>query len=159
MTDNTSELYIFKVRMLEFIDELIEQFPHEPSFIMIRIFVCDKIPTQTVLGRFMKECLPYKEYVFKKDANFFLYSDFMYEKYSSNVGEERISNFRNLWESNKLDQDDKEAVWKWLALFIKLAQSYYDKFGCVEGWEFSLDSEIDNIKIEVDKFNKSNLLK
>lgn len=159
MTDNTRELYIFKVRMLEFIDELIEQFPYEPSFIIIRVFVCDKIPIQTVLGRFMKECLPYKEFVLNKDDNFFLYSDFMYEKYSLDVGEDNISNFRKLWESDKLDKEDKEAVWKWLALFIKLSKNYYDKFGCVEGWEFSLDTEVNNINTEVDKFNTSALVK
>jgi hypothetical protein len=143
--DDTQELYNFKTRMLQFIDELIEQFPSEPSFIIIRIFVSDKIPVKDVLGRFMKECLPYRDLIKSRNEDFFLYSDFMFEKYASQVGTDEIKHFRKMWESDIMDEDDKNAVWLWLNMFIRLATKYYDNHGCIDAWEFNLEKECENV--------------
>lgn len=143
--DDTQELYNFKTRMLEFIEELIRQFPQEPSFIIIRIFVSDKIPVKDVLGRFMKECLPYKDLIKSRNAEFFLHSDFMFEKYSSQVGTDEIKHFRDMWDSDMMDDDDKNAVWLWLNMFIRMANKYYDKHGCIDDWQFNLEEECKNV--------------
>ena len=63
---------------LKFLDELIQLFPTEPSFIIIRIFVNDKIPVKDVIGRFMKECLPVSRALKERKDDFFVYSDLLF---------------------------------------------------------------------------------
>ena len=67
----------FKDQMVKFLDELIEKFYDEPAFILIRIFVKDKIPVTAVLGRFMKECLQYKSLVETRNDKLFTDSGFL----------------------------------------------------------------------------------
>ena len=144
MTDDASKLQHlieFKNKMVQFLDELIIQFPEEAAFIFIRIFVKDKIPVQDVLGRFMRDCLPYKKFIQEKNDLFFLNSDIIYNTYASEVGQDEMNKFKDLWIGGKLDDEDKEAIWAWMKLFFKLSISYYKKFGCVEGWEFNLENE------------------
>jgi hypothetical protein len=131
----------FKTQMLRFIDELIQLFPHEPSFIIIRIFVNDKIPVKDVIGRFMLECLPVARAVTDRNDKFFIYSDFIYEKYAKDVGDDEIQNFRKIWESEVLDDENKNVIWKWLDMFMLISKKYYEAFGCVEDWEFDLKQE------------------
>jgi hypothetical protein len=140
MADELKYLMTFKEEMIKFIDELIDLFNTEPSFILIRIFVSDKIPTKDVLGRFMKECLPYYQYVKDRNSDFFVYSDFIYEQYVEDVGDDNLKNFRTLWESSVMTDEIKDIVWQWLDFFIELSLKYYNKFNCVEGWEFDLNS-------------------
>ena len=81
MSNEANELgYLidFKEQMVKFLDELIIQFPEEAAFYFIRIFVKDKIPVQDVLGRFMRDCLPYRKFIQEKNDLFFLNSDIIY---------------------------------------------------------------------------------
>ena len=48
----------FRDQMIRFLDELIEQFPSESQFIIIRIFFKDKIPVEDIIGNFIKQVLP-----------------------------------------------------------------------------------------------------
>ena len=132
----------FKNQMIKFLDELRIIFPHEPSFIIIRIFVNDKIPVKDVIGRFMKECLPFTRAVTDRKDDFFVYSDFIFEKYAQDIGKDEIQNFRELWESDVLDEENKEVIWRWLDMFMLIAQRYYDTFGYVEDWEFDLETDM-----------------
>ena len=137
----------FKTQMVNFLDELVEQFPEEPTFVLIRIFVNDKIPIQDVLGRFIRDCLPYKNYVAKKDDKFFLESDVIYQHSVSEAEcEDEANKFRDLWKSNRLDDDDRVVIWDWFILFFKIAEGYYNKFGSVDGWEVDLEEEIEKIE-------------
>jgi hypothetical protein len=135
----------FKTQMLNFLDELIVLFPLEPSFIIIRIFVNDKIPVKDVIGRFMLECLPVSRAVKDRNDKFFIYSDFIYAKYVEDVGDQEIKNFRKLWESDVLDDENKDVIWRWLDMFMLISKKYYDSFGSVEDWEFDLEKDTDNM--------------
>ena len=134
----------FKTQMVNFIDELIEQFPQEAAFVLIRIFIKDKIPAEDVLGRFMRDCLPFKDFIDNKDETFFLNSDIIYQSYANDTSgeDDEVNRFRELWRSNQLDDDDREVIWSWMNLFFKLAISYYKKYGYVRGWEFDLDASV-----------------
>ena len=145
MSNEANELgYLidFKEQMVKFLDELIIQFPEEAAFYFIRIFVKDKIPVQDVLGRFMRDCLPYRKFIQEKNDLFFLNSDIIYNTYASEVGQDKMNKFKDMWTSGKLDGEDKECIWAWMKLFFRLSISYYNKFGCVDGWEFNLEEEV-----------------
>lgn len=129
-------LQTFKKQIIQFLDELIQQFPQESEFLIIRIFVKDQIPLGDVLGRFIKECLSFHQSVLDKDEKFFLESDLIVNALGGNeMGYEVMNRIKQLWKSDRLDKDDREMIWAWLALFFKIARKYKDTYGSVAGWE------------------------
>ena len=148
MSSQIQYLKSFKDQMVTFLDELIEKFYDEPAFILIRIFVKDKIPVTAVLGRFMKECLQYKSLVDDRNDKLFTDSDFLCRTYGDQLGQEHIDKLKDIWVNPKyLDKDDRKIIWEWMDLFFKLSYNYYKKFGPVEEWEFDLDEQIKNLKL------------
>jgi hypothetical protein len=123
----------FRDQLVIFLDELIEQFPYEGDFVLIRIFIKDQLPIYDVIGRFIRDLLPLKKQVQKRDSEFFIQNTFLYT--SASIGEDKINYFKNLWLSDKLDDTDRETIWKWMDLFISIADKYYKKFGYVQNWE------------------------
>ena len=129
-------LQTFKTQIINFLDELIQQFPNEHEFIIIRVFVKDQIPLADVLGRFIKMCLPFQEQIDNRDEAFFLESDLISNALGgSAIGTEVMNKLKGLWRSNNLDNDDREMIWTWMSLFFQIASKYKSKYGFVEGWE------------------------
>jgi hypothetical protein len=153
MTTEYDYIKGFKEQMVEFLDQLMDMFPTDGSFILIRVFVNDKIPVTAVIGRFMRDCLKYHELVEKRDGSLFLSKDFMYNSYGEEIGIEQIDRFKDIWEK-ELDDEDKEMVWRWMDVFFKLSMNYYRRFGPVEDWEFDLEEEKQKIKNQEKKFTR-----
>ena len=126
-------MYEFRNQLINFLDELIEQFPEESDLYIIRIFMKDQIPVYDVLGRYIRDLLPLKKIVDKRDESFFLQNDILYEQ--SGVAIDKVNNFRQLWLSDKLDDNDREVIWKWMDLLNNISAKYYTKFGYIQGWE------------------------
>ena len=121
----------FRDQLTTFLDELIEQFPEESDFVVIRIFIKDQLSISDVIGRFIRDVLPLKQKIIDKDESFFIDNDFIY---SAAIGS-KVNHFKNLWKSDKMDDNDRKVVWNWMSLFIKIADTYYQKFGVIPGWE------------------------
>ena len=118
-------LISFRDHMVSFLDELIDQFPLEAAFILIRIFVKDQIPLADVLGRFIKECLPHHEEIKNKNEAFFLESDIIVNALGgSKIGIEVMDKLKSLWRSERLDNDENS----WSVLF--------DLGGFFNRWEY-----------------------
>ena len=98
----------FREQLVNFLDEIIEQFPMESDFVLIRMFIKDQIPVNDILGRFIKEILPLKEYVKNRDEVFFLDNQILYT--GGNINLEKIDHFKTLWKSDLLDKDDRETI-------------------------------------------------
>lgn len=129
-------LQTFKNQIINFLDELIQQFPNQAEFVIIRVFVKDQIPLADVLGRFIKECLDFHDQIKQKDEKFFLESDIIVNALGGNqMGLDVMDKLRELWRSESLDQEDRDMVWRWLDLFFNIAQKYKTKYGYVPGWE------------------------
>jgi hypothetical protein len=126
-------MYEFRNQLINLLDELIEQFPEESDLVIIRIFLKDQIPVYDVLGRYIRDLLPLKDQILKKDSDFFLNNCILYTH--AQVSENRVNHFKELWLSNKLDENDREMIWKWMNLLTKIADQYYKNFGYINGWE------------------------
>ncbi len=126
----------FRIQIVKFLDELIDQFPEScAEFVIIRIFVKDQIPLADVLGRFISEVLPFKKVIKKRDSDFFLESRVIYDAVGgSQAGADNVNQLKILWESERLDDEDRETIWKWMDLFVLLAERYFKKYGAVAGW-------------------------
>ncbi len=113
----------FKNSLVSFIDELIEAFPREPDLIILRIFLKDQIPIEDVMNKFIyainKNEQELKKYIKDRNELFFLESDVF-----ESISKSKAINFKKLWRSGNLDDDEKLAVWKWIDSFVILSERY-----------------------------------
>ena len=122
----------FRNQLVNFLDELIEQFPMEGDFVLIRMFIKDQVPVTDILGRFIQDLLPLHDVVKKRNEQFFLENTILYT--GAHVKSDKVDHFKELWKSKNLDDGDRNIIWEWMDLFMKIAGSYYTKFGQIEGW-------------------------
>jgi hypothetical protein len=123
----------FRNQLVTFLDELIDQFPQEGDFVIIRIFIKDQIPIADVIGRFIRDLLPLREQVNVRDEKFFLQNTLLYT--GASVATDKVNHFKHLWLSEQLDDKDRAIIWEWMDVFISLAGKYHKNFGPVRGWE------------------------
>lgn len=136
MNEESNKLVLmkkFRDQLVTFLDEIIEQFPTESDFVLIRMFIKDQIPVHDILGRFIRDILPLKERVEKRDETFFMNNTLLYT--GGNISSDKINHFQKLWKSDKLDVEDRETIWNWMECFIKISDCYFQKYGYINGWE------------------------
>ena len=110
----------FRSNLVSLLDELIEQFPQEGDLVVLRIFICDQVPIVDIMGMFSKRVLPLKDMVKQRNASFFLENDVLFDQ----VNISKVSYFKELWASDKLDAEDRDTIWRWFDLFVSLAERY-----------------------------------
>jgi hypothetical protein len=120
MSSRIQILTEFKSSLVNFLDELIEQFPEEGDLIVLRIFLNDQVPIEDVMNTFVNRLLPLKEIVKKRDESFFLNNNILFEK----LNKDKVNHFKTLWTSSKLDNDDRDVIWSWYDLFVSIAERY-----------------------------------
>ena len=113
-------LRIFKDNLVKFLDALVSQLPTETDLVIIRIMLGDTLPIEQVMEIFSKRILPYGDFIQRKDAKFFLECTDLFEGLKA----DKVHYFKNLWLSNNFNDDDRDQLWKWFALFWKLATMY-----------------------------------
>lgn len=124
MSSKIEILRTFKNELITFFDELIQQFPEEGDFVIVRIFMKDRIPVEEIMNYFIHKLLPLKPAVKKRDEVFFLENNDLFTYFSP----DKVNHFKRLWRSGKLDDDDKEVIFRWFESFIYLGE----KFSSVE---------------------------
>lgn len=125
-------MHEFRSQLINLLDELIEQFPEETDLVFIRIFMRDQIPVSDVLGRYIRDLLPLKHQIDQKDSSFFIQNSVLYTQ----IADSKVNHFKDLWLSDKLDDEDRDIIWQWMAVLTKIADQYYQKFGTISGWGF-----------------------
>lgn len=110
----------FRSNLVAFLDELIEQFPQEGDLVVLRIFICDQVPIVDIMNTFGARVLPLKDMVKQRNAKFFLENNILFDQ----VNTSKVSYFKELWSSGKLDDEDRDTIWRWFELFISLAEKY-----------------------------------
>ena len=74
-----------------------------------------------------------KDVVKKRDQQFFLENTILYT--GGNIKTDKVDHFKKLWQSDSLDVSDREVIWDWMDLFMRIAGSYHTSFGPICGWE------------------------
>lgn len=108
----------FHKSLVAFFDELIEMFPNEQEFKLLRILIKDRIPSTQIMGYF-ELVASNKEIMLsikKRDDQFFLQNVLFSKINKSDI-------FKNIWLS-KLDENDREMIWNWIDAFMKMTISY-----------------------------------
>ena len=118
-------LTIFKDKVIDFFEALIEQFPNEEDFIFLRLVINDA-PVEKVITAVSIAILPYSDMILNKNEKFFLEkcSDILKNIPNINIENMKIDHFRKIWLSTALTNEDRETLWEWFKLFVKLAKQY-----------------------------------
>ena len=115
----------FKSQLINFFDELINQFPSEGDLVVIRLFLTNQIPIRDVMNNFNyqlnKDNRILKTMIKNRDEQFFLDNNLFELKGSSR---DKVSHFKKLWRSGVLDDEDKRVMWKWVDSFVYLSDKY-----------------------------------
>jgi len=119
----TEILKDFKKQLINFFDELINQFPNEGDLVVIRLFLSNQIPIQDVMNIFITTISQnnneFRNMIKERNEIFFLEHDIF-----DTISKQKAGHFKKLWKSGCLDEDDKQIIWKWLDTFV----FFSDKF-------------------------------
>lgn len=109
----------FHKSLVCFFDELIEMFPSEQEFILIRILVKDQIPSTQIMTYF--EYVEGNDEIMssiqKRDDKFFL-NNILFSKIIK-----KSDVFKNIWKT-KLNDEDKKVIWAWIDSFMHITREY-----------------------------------
>jgi len=128
MSTKIELLLQLKTQLVNFLDELIDSFPKEADFVIFRIFVKDQTPIELIMNYVVEKLVPLQDLVKKRDEKFFLNNNIFFEEFS-NEKMHRVLHFKSLWQSGTLDEDDKDAIWRWFSIFIAIGNKYKDLKG------------------------------
>lgn len=113
-----------KEQVVEFLDQLVQNIPDTesvvPDLILARVLINDQIETEKIMDYIIEEILPLRQKIIDKDDDFFLKNNILFSKFSEN----KVNQFKNLWEQDILDQHDRNTIWEWFRVFIHLADQY-----------------------------------
>jgi hypothetical protein len=113
-------LKLFKDKTVEFLDALIEKLPKERDLYMVRVLFETQIPVEKAMQIFSSRILPHEEYILNKDERFIFDCNDLFE----GIKKDKVSYFKEIWVSPTFTTDDKDQLWKWFQLFLKMAKLY-----------------------------------
>lgn len=108
----------FKESMLEFLDELTEQYPQEGDLIVLRFFIDEQIPLETLIEQFIKFVVPFREKIEKKDESFFLENDNIF----GSSPKDKVIHFKGLYLG--MNKEDRLVLYDWFKSFLDFADKY-----------------------------------
>jgi hypothetical protein len=123
MSGNLSKidiLRIFKDNLLDFLDDLVNHFPHESDFVMLQL-VCSDSPIEPIIDKFSKIIIPYKKMVEEENEVFFLEKCSTILKDIKSLNTDKIDHFKRIWTSPRMTRDDKKQMFRWFKLFLSLS--------------------------------------
>ena len=115
----------FKDNLIKFTEALLEQFPNESDFYLLRIIINDS-PIEITICCFGKVIVPHSDMVISKNEKFFLEEcgKIIKSLPGINIDSTKIDHFKKIWLSSVLTSEDRDEIWKWFKLFLKLSKEY-----------------------------------
>jgi hypothetical protein len=114
---------MFKSQILSFCDELIEQFPEEADFVVLKLFVDGRIPIKTAIDGFIKSInrdnKKLRVMIKARNDKFFIE-----ENPFSFISSDKVSRFSKIWSSSSMDDEDRNVIWRWIDTFVTIADKY-----------------------------------
>ena len=108
----------FRTNLVKFIDELIEQYPEQPEFIISRIYVSNSGNVADMVNFIIQNIFPHKEEIKNRNSVFFLKNDSLFGKYDK----DKVEFYKRLWKT--LDKEDQNVMWLWFDLFVHISEKY-----------------------------------
>lgn len=119
-TELTSTLQLLKEQVLNLLNDLMDIFPNENDILFARLFFETQADPQLIMNGFIEWVYPWKKEILEKNEEFFEKSDRIFGPIDSS----KLERFKKMWKEGQLDNDEKEAVWKYFQVYIKLIDKY-----------------------------------
>src|SRR5271169_6362044 len=100
----------------EFLDDLLETLPDEEDLLIMRIFLIEQVPIDLLIQQINKFVIPHKDKIKNRDEKFFLNDDGIFGK----IEGKKVLHFKDIWKGNRLTNDDKQIIFVWFDLFVKI---------------------------------------
>lgn len=111
---------LFKKNMMDFFDDLIEQYPEEGDLIVIRFFLAEQTPVETMMQQFIKTVLPNRHHIKNRDETFFLENENVF----GSSPKDKVIHFKSLY--LRMDKAERSVLWDWFQSFVVLADNYLE---------------------------------
>jgi hypothetical protein len=111
----------FKKQLISFLDELISQFPETPELVLLRILCKDQIPISEIMNNIIVQLPTIRPYIKDRDEKFFLEYNILS---NNNNGKDNVNTLKKLWRSGRLDNEDKQVIWKWIDTIVMMCDRY-----------------------------------
>lgn len=111
-------LKLFQKNMIEFLDELSDQFEEEGDLVIFRFFISEQIPLETLMDKFITYIHPHKEMIRDRNDKFFLERDNIF----GSSPQEKVIHFKKLY--LLMSTEDKATLWSWFDVFIQISEKY-----------------------------------
>jgi hypothetical protein len=111
----------FRTQLLNFMDELIQQFPEETDFVIFKLFLSNQMPIQTAMELFKKQLNKDEKCVrtmikARNEQFFFVESNFPF------VSAEKMQKMIILWKN--LEPSDQNVMWSWIDTLVSISDKY-----------------------------------
>lgn len=113
-----SLMNMFKENMTDFFDELIQQYPKEGDLLIMRFFLSEQIPMETLMNQFIHFVLPLRSAIANRDEKFFLEQENIFGA----SPKDKVIQFKNLYLG--MNKDDQLVLFEWFDSFIAIADQY-----------------------------------
>lgn len=122
---NVEILAHFKDNVINCLDGLIELFPYEKNLIAFRVVFETGVSLDEVMRLFAMRILPLAKMVRDRSNAFFLDEK---KSFRLKIGEIEVG-WKTLWQSKNLSTQDRDTIWKYMNLFLGLAEMYSKNHG------------------------------
>jgi hypothetical protein len=112
-------LQLFKTNMIDFLDELIQQFEEEGDLMVMRFFLSEQVPVELLMKQFHKFVMPHKELIRTKNEQFFLEHDNIF----GSSPKDKVVHFKQLY--LKMANEDRDTLWAWFKSFISICDKWH----------------------------------
>lgn len=122
---NNSELIgIFRKNIDDFLDTLINHFPKEHNFILLKILLnTNRISYDSLLKSFSSTLLPNKQLIIDKNNDFFINNcSSIFKDISQHIN--GADTFKRVWLYPRLTDEERDILWRWFKLFLNISIEY-----------------------------------
>ena len=111
-------LTLLKKNILDFLDELIDQFEEEGDLIIMRFFIAEQISLEMMMTKFITFVYPHKEKIKVRDESFFIENENIF----GSSPQDKVIHFKDLYLT--MNSDDRSTLWEWFSCFIAICDRY-----------------------------------
>ncbi len=90
----------------------------DPDLIVVRLLFENQMPIEDLFNVFRARITPLTEKVRKHNEQFFLSDNTIF----SGFPEDKVIKWKARWRSNRLDDDDRQCIWKWFEFGLDLVE-------------------------------------
>ena len=104
---------------LNLLDDLITICPNEGDILLVRLFF-EQVDPQVLMDGFIKWVYPWKGYILEHNEAYFEENDHIFGPLPA----DKVAYFKEKYQDGTFQKEDKESIWSYFEVFIKLVEQY-----------------------------------